>query len=121
MGALGGKAYYRPYPGRRLMREIALEQLVGRKVHDPDGEVVGRIEELRCERRDADCLVEAYYVGTSGLIQRLNAWSLVRPIRHVLKGSRFYHLYEIPWEKLDLSDPENPRSTVPKRELSQAR
>jgi hypothetical protein len=103
------------------MRELHVELLVGRKVRDPNDDIVGRIEEIRCERRDEDCLVEAYYVGTSGLIQRLNAWKLVRPIRHVLKGSRFYHLYEIPWNQLDLSDPEKPRTTVPRAELSHAR
>lgn len=103
------------------MRELNLELIVGRKVMDPAGEDVGRIEEVRCERREADCLVEAYYVGTSGLIQRLNAWKLLRPVRHLIKGSRFYHLYEIPWDELDLSDPENPRTTVPRAELPHAR
>ncbi len=104
-----------------MMREIELELLIGRTVSDPEGEDVGRIEEIRCERRDADCLVEAYYVGTSGLIQRLNAWKLVRPIRHLIKGSRFYQLYEIPWNELDLSDPERPLSKLPKKDISRAR
>jgi hypothetical protein len=103
------------------VRELHLELIVGRRVRDPAGETVGRIEEVRCERRDDDCLVEAYYVGTSGLLQRLNAWKLARPVRYLLKGSRFYHLYDIPWDQLDLSDPENPRTTVPRAELSHAR
>lgn len=103
------------------MREIELELLIGRRVHDPDGEAVGRIEEIRCDRRDADCLVEAYYVGTSGLIQRLNAWNLVRPILHLIKGSRFYQLYEIPWNELDLSDPENPLAKLLKKDIRRAR
>lgn len=103
------------------MRELNVELLIGRKVKDCDGETIGRIEEIRCERRDTDCLVEAFYVGASGLLQRLNAWKLVRPVQYALKNSRFYHLYEIPWEELDLSNPEYPRTTVPRTELSRAR
>jgi sporulation protein YlmC with PRC-barrel domain len=98
------------------MSEIRLELLIGRKVHDVNGEKVGRIEEIRGEKRAKDCLVEAYLVGASALIERLAAWKLVRPIRGVLPKS-VYSIYRIPWEEMDLSDPHRPRLRIAKDEL----
>jgi sporulation protein YlmC with PRC-barrel domain len=103
------------------MKEIEVELLLGRKVLDVNGEKVGRIEEIRCERRDKDCLVEAFLVGSSGLFQRLNAWSLIRPVRYLFRGSKVYTQYVIPWDKLDLTDPERPTTRLPRTELSRAR
>lgn len=98
------------------MSEIRLELLIGRKVHDVNGEKVGRIEEIRGEKRAKDCLVESYLVGASALIERLAAWSLVRPVRAVLPNS-VYSIYRIPWDQMDLTDPHKPRLRVAKSEL----
>jgi len=95
------------------VKEIRVELLLGRKVHDVNGEKVGRIEEIRGEKREKDFLVESYLVGASALVERLAAWNLVRPIRGVLPKS-FYTTYRIPWEEMDLSDPRFPRLTIPK-------
>jgi hypothetical protein len=62
------------------------------------------------------CLVEAYLVGTSALIDRLSAWSLVRPIDKALRG-RVISVYEVPWDEMDLTDPEHPKLRIPKSEL----
>ncbi|MBA3644880.1 MAG: hypothetical protein H0W63_01750 [Gemmatimonadaceae bacterium] len=98
------------------MSEIRLEVLIGRKVHDANGEKVGRIEEVRGEKRDKDFLIESYLVGASALIERLAAWKLARPIRGVLPGS-VYSIYRIPWDEMDLSDPHRPRLRKEKAEL----
>ena len=98
------------------MKEIRVELLLSRKVHDVNGEKVGRIEEIRGEKGEKDFLVEAYLVGASALIERLAAWKLVRPIRGILPKS-IYSTYRIPWEEMDLSDPHHPRLTVPKDTL----
>ena len=98
------------------MSEIRLELLIGRKVHDVHGEKVGRIEEIRGEKRSKDCLIEAYLVGASALVERLAAWKLVRPIRGML-GSSLYSTYRIPRNEMDLSDPKKPRLKVAKSEL----
>lgn len=101
------------------MSEIRLELLIGRKVHDVNGEKVGRIEEIRGEKREKDCLVESYLVGASALIERLAAWKLVRPIRGVLPKS-VYSIYRIPWQEMDLSDQHHPRLRIAKAELRRA-
>jgi sporulation protein YlmC with PRC-barrel domain len=98
------------------MSEIRLELLIGRKVQDVNGENVGRIEEIRGEKRDNDCLIESYLVGASALIERLAAWTLVRPIHGVLPAS-LLSIYRIPWDEMDLSDPHKPRLRIAKSEL----
>jgi hypothetical protein len=99
--------------------QINVEQLLGTKVRDNEGKVVGRIEEFRVERTDNALLVEAYLIGTSAVIQRLSAWSLVKPIKRTL-SRQVYSVYEVPWQDMDLSDPRNPKVRATKRELKHA-
>jgi sporulation protein YlmC with PRC-barrel domain len=97
------------------MPEVHVEQLVGRRVLDTRGRPVGRLHEVRAERVEGDWIVTDYVLGVGGLIERLAAGALVasvlgawapRPKRHV-----------IPWDALDLSEPERPRLTRPLTEL----
>jgi sporulation protein YlmC with PRC-barrel domain len=101
--------------------EINVERLIGTKVYDSDGKKVGRIEEIRVDRQDNGLLVEAFLVGTSGLIDRLSAWNLIRPIHRSLKTRHIYSAYEIPWQDLDLSNPKRPTLRTTKAELHHAR
>ena len=100
---------------------VNVELLLGTKVVDVNGEKVGRIEELRAEEDGDRCRVEAYLVGTSALIERLSAWTLVRPIKRTLKTRHILSVFEVPWQQMDLSDPKNPRLRVAKAELRHAR
>jgi sporulation protein YlmC with PRC-barrel domain len=101
--------------------EIHVELLLGRKVRDAEGEDVGRIEEFRVEQVEKSCLVEAYLIGTSALIERLSAWSLVRPIKRALHSRNLYSLYRVPWQDMNLTDPEHPRLRISKRDLRHAK
>jgi sporulation protein YlmC with PRC-barrel domain len=100
--------------------EINAELLLGREVCDANGESVGRIEEFQVEREENACLVEAYLIGASALIDRLSAWTLVRPIAKSLRG-RAFSVYQVPWEEMDLTDPEHPRLRTMKSELRHAK
>jgi sporulation protein YlmC with PRC-barrel domain len=101
--------------------EINVERLLGTMVRDVDGEAVGRIEELRVERNENACLVEAYLIGGLALIQRLSAWTLVRPIKRSLYSRKLYSIYRVPWQDMDLSDPHHPRLRIAKRDLRHAK
>jgi sporulation protein YlmC with PRC-barrel domain len=101
--------------------DIRVELLVGTKVHDADGRNVGRIEEIRVERQEKALLVEAYLIGASALIDRLSAWTLVRPIKRFLRTRRIYSVYEVPWQDMDLSDPKRPVVRTAQRDLRNAR
>lgn len=101
--------------------DVNVELLLGTKVYDANGEKVGRIEEFRAEEDGQSCRVETYLVGASALIDRLSAWTLVRPIKRVLRARRILSVYEVPWQEMDLTDPKRPRLRVPKNELRHAR
>jgi sporulation protein YlmC with PRC-barrel domain len=97
--------------------EVNVERLLGARVRDVNGEVVGRIEEIQVERREKDCLVQAFLVGASAVVDRLSAWTLVRPIRKVLRSRKVLSVYRIAWNEMDLSDPKQPRFLREKRDL----
>ena len=101
--------------------DVHVELLLGAKVHDVDGNKVGRIEDFRVNQTDKACLVESYLIGASALIERLSAWTLVRPIARTLHARKLYKLYEVPWQDMDLSDPKRPRLRIRKGELRHAR
>lgn len=100
-------------------REVRLHHLIGRRVHDVDGRLLGRLEELRAEidlhDRGNDYQVVEFQVGGFGAF---GAMAAGRFTRHVLRGIGLAgDRYLIPWELVDLSDPERPRVTRRKSEL----
>jgi sporulation protein YlmC with PRC-barrel domain len=101
--------------------EVNVELLLGTNVQDMDGEEIGRIEELVVERDEKSCVVEAYLIGAPGLIERLSAWTLVRPIKQFLGTRKLYTVYQVPWEDMDMRDPHHPRLRIAKRDVRHAK
>jgi sporulation protein YlmC with PRC-barrel domain len=101
--------------------ELNVELLLGIKVYDVDGEEVGRIEELRAEEKGDFCYLESYMIGASAFVERMSAWTLVRPIKRMLKARHIYSAFEVPWQEMDLSDPKRPRLRIAKKDLRHAR
>ena len=96
---------------------IHIELLLGRRVLGLDGEPVGRIEEVCAEPRGGDLAITEYHVGAYAALERLSAsligWATLGLLRPRQGGG-----HRVPWDKLDLSDPEHPRLTCPVAELS---
>ncbi len=102
--------------------ELHVEMLLGRRVVDPDGRNIGRIEDVVAEPHSDQLVVREYLTGERGLLSRLS----VVTSRSVLF---FIHLvagrvtagrprgYRIMWDEMDLSDPEHPRALVTKDRL----
>jgi hypothetical protein len=101
--------------------DVHVELLLGTKVRDVDGNVIGRIEEFRAEREEQSCRIEAYLIGASALIERLSAWTLARPIARALHARKVYQLYEVRWQDMDLSDPRRPTLRIGRKDLRHAR
>ena len=94
------------------MASVHAELLVGRRVRDEDGKVVGRIEAIRVRLRGHDYFVEEYHLGPAAFLEVLGI-SSARMI-----GFRLARAPKcIPWQKLDLSDPEHPRFRGRKSDL----
>jgi sporulation protein YlmC with PRC-barrel domain len=94
----------------RRRRVLYLHDLLGRRVVDAKGEPVGRIEEVRAERRGDDLEIAEYLLGPGALRQRL-AMTFRRGPRPIA----------VRWDQMDISDPEHPRLTCDVREVRGAR
>ncbi|MFL5522368.1 MAG: PRC-barrel domain-containing protein [Gemmatimonadales bacterium] len=103
------------------VREIRVSELVGRRVRDPDGRSVGRVEELICEielRPDGrDYVVRELHLGAAGFLEAIAGGTLVRSLLRTLGGGSGPTRYRVPWEAMDLTDPERPRVRIRREEL----
>ncbi|HET9210938.1 MAG TPA: hypothetical protein VFR03_11100 [Thermoanaerobaculia bacterium] len=98
------------------MKAVHFELLLGRKVVDPEGRRVGRILAVRAEPEGEDCVVREYLLGTAALLTRLgiSAGRMVGlPVRR--------EPVRVPWDQMDLSDPERPRLRCGVEELKKNR
>jgi hypothetical protein len=95
--------------------EVRVGHLLGRRVTDAEGRRVGRIEEIRACREDDEAFVAEYMVGEYALLERLSLGALSRSL--LRKVPWLYTGYQIPWERMDLSDPVHPRLTCRRDEL----
>lgn len=103
------------------MRELRLFEILGRKVVDFEGKYAGRIEEIEAERGDDVSLIKSYLVVHRGLLDRIQTWTLAGSIRKSIPVREKSTPYRVPWDQMDMSDPDHPRILVPQSELSRAR
>jgi ribosomal 30S subunit maturation factor RimM len=97
-------------------REVHVEQLVGRRIHDVDGRRIGRIEELIAELEGTDWLVVEAHIGPGALLERIADLSSLVPLMSALTKRLEKH-YSLRWKDLDLSDPDHPRAFVRRSDL----
>ncbi len=94
--------------------EIHVEMLLGRRVFAKNGKTVGRLEELVADLRKGECFVREFHLGSYALFERLAAMPIARVFLKLF-GAR--KRYRIPWDRLDLSNPERPRLLCSIKEL----
>jgi sporulation protein YlmC with PRC-barrel domain len=90
--------------------EAHVEHLLGRRVVDVDGRVLGRLEEMRAEIVDRETVVTEFHVGEAALLERIGEFVTQLPFFRYIPFAR--HGYRIPWNQFDLSNPRAPRVTV---------
>lgn len=103
------------------MRELHLYEMLGRKVYDANDKYAGRLEEIEVERGDDSCAIKCYLVAHRGFMGRITSWALADSLQKSIPISEESLPYRVPWDQMDLSDPEHPRLTVPQSELRRAR
>lgn len=102
-------------------RTVALDELLGRVVHDADGRRIGRIEELEAEivleRGGNDYVVTRFGVGHWGAFDTVATGRIVQQlVRRITRATSYVH-YDIPWDWMDLRDLEHLTVKRPEREL----
>lgn len=100
-------------------REIHLELLLGKQVRSLEGKPVGRIEEVRAEQQGDEWVIQEYLIGPAAILERLSAWTIGLGILHLLGARKIHGGFRIPWNKLDLTDPEHPRLNCSVQELQE--
>lgn len=83
-------------------REIHLERLLGRRVHDNQGRVIGRIEEFQLAVVDGETIIAEFHLGPDALWERLGGAALHLPFFRSLPVRRMRK--RIAWRHMDLSD-----------------
>ena len=99
-------------------QEIHAEQLLGRHVRAINGRVVGRLQEIRVQKQTRGWYVEEFLTGDYSLLDRLAGWTIGRAVLRIFGASNKTPSYRIPWDKLDLTDPQRPRLRCDVAELS---
>ena len=89
-------------------RELRFEELVGRVVCNPFGRPIGRIEELRIEPNGEEYEVVEYILGLDKRLPRILAALGQIPTFRALGIGKPPRHRPIPWQWIDLSDPERP-------------
>ena len=103
-----------------MKRRVLVEDLLGRIVHDPDGRRVGHLEEIVADRHEDHLEVVEFHVGEVAFFERLSAAGLLGSFASwLIPGA--HRGVKVPWEQMDLSDPEHPRTTIPRGELPRLR
>lgn len=92
------------------MRTVRLDLLMGHEVRDVDGRVVGRLEEVRVERRGSDWVATDFHMGAGAAVERFSASVLSMP-GHAQRG------WSATWEQMDWSDPLSLRVSCRRDEL----
>jgi hypothetical protein len=90
-------------------RFVRLEDLVGRRVLDRAGRSVGRIGEVRAERRGNVHEVTEYLLGSGAFLERLAIVTRLFGRRPRVLVAR--------WDQIDIRRPEAPRLTCEASEL----
>jgi hypothetical protein len=99
------------------IREIHVELLLGKRLFDRKGRAVGRIQEIDVAERGREPRTVEFLVGGYGLAERLSASRLLRSAIGLLPWRGIAHLYCVPADRLDFSDPNAPRVTCLREEL----
>lgn len=92
--------------------DIHVELLLGRRVRDSNGAIAGRIESILARREGKECVVEEFDLGAAALLSVLGI-SVVR----LIGWPRSVEPLRVPWQQMDLSDPEHPRLRCPREEI----
>ena len=99
--------------------ELHVERLIGKKVRDAGGAVVGRIGELIVENVDGEYVLTEAHVGAAALLERIGAFVTQLPYFALIRMPRWE--YRVPWDRFDWTDASRPRLRVRKADLERVR
>lgn len=100
------------------LHEAHVERMLGKKVHDVNGDVIGRLEEMIVEVIDGEPVVAEFHIGPAAMLERIGGFFNDMPYFRLLPFPKWE--YRVDWRRMDLSEPSKPRVNVPKAALRRA-
>jgi hypothetical protein len=94
------------------MAVVRLEEFLGRKVIDSEGQPAGRIEELKMRVVGDRCEIDQFLLGRGGMLKRLSIAHLSLGMLRLLGAGKRRATHSVDWRDMDLSDPQHPRMRV---------
>jgi sporulation protein YlmC with PRC-barrel domain len=91
-----------------MPQRLRFEHLVGKRVRNPHGRVIGRIEEARMEPEGEEYVITHFLIGPAERLARLRAFLGELPTLRSLGIGKKRDLRPFPWHWIDLTDPERP-------------
>lgn len=101
------------------IHEAHVERLLGKKVRDREGEVVGRLQEIVAETVDGEVVVLEYHLGAAAMLERVGVFLRQLPYFKILPFPRRF--YRVRWDEMDLSEPAKPKIRKPKSALERVK
>jgi hypothetical protein len=98
------------------IHDVHAERLLGKKIRDVDGVVVGRLEEIVAEVIDGEYAATEFHLGPAAVLERIGAFLGDVPYFSLLPF-RFAE-YRVKWSDMDLMDASHPKLRVRKADLS---
>lgn len=98
------------------MTRVRLEDFVGKPVRDAEGRRIGRLEDVRAERRGEELVVVDYLVGPAAFLERFSIAGMARGTLGIFGLVRAGG-YVVAAGEMDLSTPGEPRCTRRAAEL----
>lgn len=86
-------------------REVQVERLLGRRVRDEQGRVLGRVEEMRVDIIDGEPVVVEFHLGTGAFVERVAGFVAQLPFLGWLSRRRGL---VVAWQDMDFSDIDRP-------------
>jgi sporulation protein YlmC with PRC-barrel domain len=95
-----------------MSQRVRFEHLMGKRVRNSHGRVIGRIEDARIEPDGEDYVITHFMVGRLERLARLRAFLGELPTLRSLGIGKERDLRPFPWHWFDWSNPEQPRLTA---------
>jgi sporulation protein YlmC with PRC-barrel domain len=99
-------------------RELQVEQLLGKKVRDTDGRVVGRLEEFHVEVVDGEHVVTEFLIGPAAALALVGIFLTQLPFFGYVPMPK--KEYCVSWTLMDLTNPDRPTVRARRNELRRA-
>ena len=91
-----------------MSQRVRFEHLMGKRVRNPHGRVIGRIEDARIEPEGEDYGITHFLIGPADRLAQIRAFLGELPTLRSVGIGNERDLRPFPWHWIDLTDPERP-------------